>query len=110
MHVENSPFNSDLLIKPYRLISFGASWCHLCALLQPVLNRVAEEWNDTVDLLSVDVDRDWMLARQYAIRTLPTLLLVDRQGRAIQRINHFRNREDMVRQCKLLMQSHLMQI
>ena len=110
MHVEKSPFKSDVLTKPYRLISFGAPWCYLCDLLQPVLNRVAEEWNDTVDLLSVDVDRDWPLARQYAVRTLPTLLLVDRNGRAIQRIDRFRNREDMVRQCELLMQLHLMQL
>ncbi|MGK7909614.1 MAG: thioredoxin family protein [Synechococcus sp.] len=109
MHLQDSAFKSVVLTKPYTLISFGASWCRLCDLLQPALNRVVAEWNETVDLLTVDVDLDWRLARQYRIRSLPTLLLVGQDGTVVQRINHFRNREDMLRQCEVLVQAHLLQ-
>ncbi|MEL7084657.1 MAG: thioredoxin family protein [Cyanobacteria bacterium P01_A01_bin.3] len=105
MHVRKSAFNSETLIRPYTLISFGASWCHLCDLLHPILRRVVSEWNDAVDLLTVDVEQDWTLARQYGIRTLPALLLVEPDGRVVRRIDSFRNREDMVRQCEMLVRS-----
>ncbi len=105
MHLRKTALNSDTLIQSYTLLSFGASWCHLCHLLQPILNRVVAEWNDTIDFLAVDVEQDWTLARQYNIRTLPALLLVESDGRVVQRIDSFRNREDMVRQCEMLVQS-----
>ena len=105
MHFRKSAYNSETLTQPYTLISFGAPWCHLCHLLQPILNRVVSEWNDAVDLLTVDVEQNWTLARQYDIRTLPALLLVQPDGRVVRRIDSFRNREDMIRQCEMLVQS-----
>ncbi|MGK7913461.1 MAG: thioredoxin family protein [Synechococcus sp.] len=105
MQVQKSSFNSESLVQSYTLISFGAPWCHLCHLLQPILNRVVSEWNDAVDLLTVDVEQNWTLARQYNIRSLPALLLVEPDGNVVQRIESFRNREDMLRQCEMLVQS-----
>ena len=66
---------------------------------------MVSEWNDAVDLLTVDVEQNWTLARQYDIRTLPALLLVQPDGRVVRRIDSFRNREDMIRQCEMLLQS-----
>lgn len=109
MHVRKSAFDSETLIQPYTLISFGASWCHLCDLLQPIVNRVVSEWTEAVDLLTVDVEQNWTLARQYNIRSLPALLLVEPDGRVVQRIDSFRSREDMVRQCEMLVQSRTLQ-
>ncbi|WP_017325458.1 thioredoxin family protein [Synechococcus sp. PCC 7336] len=99
--------SDPLIFKPYTLLNFGASWCHLCHWVQPVLNRLSQEWPETIAIASIDVDTQWDIARQYNIRTLPTLLLLRYDGQEIERLSNFHNREDLLYRCELLMQSHL---
>ena len=111
MHVQKDPFQSSFLtLKPYTLLNFGAPWCNLCLMVQPVVNRLAAEWRDILDVVPVDVDRQWQLARRYNIRSLPTIILLDREGIPIEHLTGFHSRDELLRRCETFMKTRLHQL
>jgi len=55
------------------LVDFYADWCGPCKMLEPVVERLAEEMPVTV--AKVDVDVNQQLAAAYGVRGVPTLVL-----------------------------------
>ncbi|MEM6445274.1 MAG: thioredoxin family protein [Cyanobacteria bacterium J06642_2] len=86
------------------LVDFSAPWCNLCHMLQPTLNRLAREWEGALEVVALDVDEHFGMARHYAVQTVPTLVLFH-DGVEVERLSHFRNREDLLSRCNQLMRS-----
>ncbi len=78
------------------LVNFGAPWCGLCRVLQPLLNQFEPHQSGQVKLVNINTDENLKLANAYRITTLPTLLLVI-DGEIVQRLEQFRDREDLRR-------------
>lgn len=57
------------------MVDFWADWCGPCRSLTPLLHDLVTELNGAVRLVTVDTDREVELARQYKIRSLPTVML-----------------------------------
>lgn len=57
------------------LVDFYADWCGPCRAQAPVLEVLASEYADRVDIVKLDVDQDGAIAGQYNIRSIPTLIL-----------------------------------
>jgi thioredoxin 1 len=57
-----------------QLLYFTASWCGPCRQLGPVMNEVANE----VPVRKVDIDNEPTLAQQYGVRSVPTIVLVEK--------------------------------
>lgn len=64
-----------------KFLYFSAPWCGPCKMLGPVMNRVAEKHE--VEKIIVDDQPD--VAREYQIRSIPTVLIVDEQGQVLAR-------------------------
>lgn len=64
------------------LVDFWAAWCGPCRSLTPVLHDLVTELQGAVRLVTVDTDQEMELARQYQIRSLPTVKLF-RDGRVV---------------------------
>ena len=56
------------------LVDFWASWCGPCKMLAPVIAQIAEERDDVV-VCKVNVDDEPMLAQQFNIMNIPTVLV-----------------------------------
>jgi len=73
---------------PVVVVNFGAEWCGPCRQLTPVLERVASEFGENVQLAKVDVDKARDLAMRLNVRMLPDVR-VFRNGRMVHSFNGF---------------------
>ena len=58
------------------VIDFWASWCGPCQMQSPVVDAVAESLGDQVKVCKVNVDEQMELAREFAVASIPTILVI----------------------------------
>ena len=57
------------------LVDYWAEWCTPCKAMAPVLDEVAEEYRYRLRFVKVNVEQEPQIARQYGVRSQPTLML-----------------------------------
>ncbi len=83
-HVSDSSFDSDVIQSSTPvLVDFTATWCGPCKMIAPILDQVAAEYGDRVNIVKVDVDDNQATAAKFGIRGVPTLMLF-KDGEAVQ--------------------------
>jgi thioredoxin 1 len=65
-----------------KIIYFSAPWCGPCKVLGPTIERLTGE----LPITKVNVDEDNTISAKYGIRNIPTLVLIDQNGKEINRI------------------------
>ena len=58
------------------LVDFYADWCGPCKMLRPVLEDFANT-NENIKVVSVNVDKAEKLAREYAVMSIPCLVVIE---------------------------------
>lgn len=78
-------FNKEVLEeeKPV-LVDFYAEWCGPCKIAGPILDKLADEFNQKVKIVKLDVDQEADLAQKYQVMSIPTVL-VFKNGKEIER-------------------------
>src|SRR5437764_1269135 len=57
------------------LVDFWAEWCTPCKMLGPVIDEVANEYVGKVKVGKLDIDSNESIAVQFAINSIPTVIL-----------------------------------
>jgi thioredoxin 1 len=57
------------------LVDFWAEWCGPCHAVAPILERIAEEREEELRLVKVNIDEEQGLAMRYGIASIPTMVL-----------------------------------
>ena len=70
----NTNFASLLESEKLVVVDFWATWCGPCRMLSPILDELAEEMADVIDVVKVNVDDADEIAAQYRIMSIPTLI------------------------------------
>ena len=75
-HTTDENFNQDVLQSDIPvLLDFWAEWCGPCKMIGPILGELSEEYADKVKIVKLNVDENNNTAIQYAVRSIPTLIL-----------------------------------
>jgi len=78
---ESEVVNSDRLV----VIDFGATWCGPCKKLHPVMDELAAEYQQQVNILEVDVGDSPGIAQDHAVISVPQVLFF-KGGKLLDRI------------------------
>ena len=70
----NTNFAGLLESKKLVVMDFWATWCGPCRMLSPILDELAVEMEDVIDVVKVNVDDADEIAAQYRIMSIPTLI------------------------------------
>ncbi len=60
------------------LIEFGADWCGPCKVVAPELQTLANELEGKAKVVTVDIDRSPVLARELGVQAVPTFVVFDK--------------------------------
>jgi len=74
------------------LVDFTAEWCPPCHALDPVVEKLNQEWAGAVKVGHLDIDANVDVTMQYSIMGVPTLILF-KQGQPVERLMGFMQKE-----------------
>ena len=78
---EGNPTEWKYLGEKPAIIDFYASWCGPCKRVAPILDELAAEYGDKIDIYKIDTEQEQVLAAAFGIRSIPTLLFVPMEGK-----------------------------
>ena len=83
VHIEGDNWKTEVEQSPIPvLVDFWAEWCGPCRAIAPVLDELSGELDGKLKIVKVDVDKSPQIAGNFAVRSIPTLLVM--KGGAVQ--------------------------
>jgi thioredoxin 1 len=76
VHTSDGTFDADVLGNSKAvLLDFWAEWCGPCKMIAPLLEEVADKYDDKLAVVKLNVDENPNVAQKFGIRSIPTLIL-----------------------------------
>ena len=91
LEINSDSFKKEVLEQKLVLVDFNATWCGPCKMLKPVLEEISNDYK----VVSIDVDDNMDLAREYGIMTIPCLI-VFKDGKEIKRSVGLKTKDDII--------------
>ncbi len=84
------------------LLDLGADQCIPCKMMKPILDTLQTEYAGRMQVKFIDVWKNPDAGKQYGIRTIPTQIFYNAEGKELFRHEGFMSREDILAKWKEL--------
>jgi thioredoxin 1 len=82
------------------MVDLGAKKCIPCKMMAPILEKLERVYAGRAAVVFLDVWEDQAPAKRFGIRSIPTQIFFDKQGREVYRHEGFLGEEEIVRRLK----------
>ncbi len=95
-YITEADFQNEVLNeeKPV-LVDFTAGWCQPCKMVDPIVKKLAEEWEGKVKVVKLDADQNPNIMMRYQVLGIPTLMLFQ-GGQVKERVTGYQPKEKLV--------------
>jgi thioredoxin 1 len=76
------------------LVDFYADWCGPCKMIAPVLEEVAGEFKDKVEIFKVNVDVSRNIPGEFSVSSIPTLIML-KDGAEVERFVGYKSKKEL---------------
>ena len=96
LHITKDNYD-ELVLKAEKnvLLDFWATWCGPCRMVAPIVEQIAEEFDDVL-VGKIDVDTEMELAASFGIISIPTLIVM-KDGKAVNTAVGYRPKADILK-------------
>ena len=96
--VTDESFDADALASPRPVIvEYWAPWCGPCRQVGPVLDAIAAEYADQIDVVKVNTAENPRISRDYAVLHVPTISLFS-GGQVVKQLVGARSKAALLRE------------
>ena len=71
---DEAEFDSLLANESLLIVDCTATWCGPCKLVAPLMDKLAGEYGDRVEVYKLDLDSNSAVARRFGIRSIPAVM------------------------------------
>lgn len=95
--VTDASFSTDVLQADTPvLVDFWADWCMPCRKVSPLLEEIAGEMGDKIQIVKLNADENPQTVRAYKVMSLPTLTIF-KGGEPVKQVVGARPKSELVR-------------
>ena len=76
LNITNQNYEAIVADSKPTVIDFWAEWCGPCRTIAPIVEELAEEYADRVNIGKCDVDSADDVVATYRVRNIPTLVFI----------------------------------
>ena len=86
---ENEVLKSEIPV----LVDFWAEWCAPCRAIAPIVKELADEYDEKLKVVKINIDDSPQTPGNYGIRSIPTLLAF-KDGQVVSQLTGARPKGD----------------
>lgn len=95
LNITNENYEAIVAESKPLVIDFWAEWCGPCRTIAPIVEELAEEYADRVNIGKCDVDSSDDVVAVYRVRNIPTLVFI-KDGQVVDKHVGAISRSDLV--------------
>lgn len=82
---DRAEFDNLLATESILVVDCTATWCGPCKLIGPLIDDLADTYDDRAKVMKLDIDANKPIAKQFAVKSIPAVMFF-KQGELVETI------------------------